>query len=280
MEKLDCEICNAKKPQNETVDTLHRAACSIHLWWNPVVTAERFYLECRIEQTAKGSYFMICGWNTGYFGIQELGDGKKIALFSVWDPTQGDNPDLVKKEDRVEVLYSGQDVQISRFGNEGTGGKSVTPFNWQIGETIRCLVSTTIYGSKTAYAGWLWQPNEKKWKHLATFRVHTGGKPLSGLYSFIEDFRRDFKSTTEVRRAVYGNGWIKTPEGKVVCLNKATFTCSNDSSEAKTFINAGEAEGGFYLQNGGSTVNTTKLHSILEMRKPSSESPSDFPLAL
>src|SRR5262249_31296271 len=67
-----------------------RAARSVHLWWSAPEGSD-FYNEARVEQSVPGSYFMACGWNTGYFGIQELGDGKKIVLFSVWDPTKGDD---------------------------------------------------------------------------------------------------------------------------------------------------------------------------------------------
>ncbi|MEI6177990.1 MAG: DUF3472 domain-containing protein [Verrucomicrobiota bacterium] len=53
---------------------------------------------------------MVCGWDTGYFGIQELGDGRKIAIFSVWDPAKGDHADKVPPEQRVEVLHTGESV--------------------------------------------------------------------------------------------------------------------------------------------------------------------------
>ena len=43
-------------------------------------------------------------------------------------------------------------------------------------------------------------PKDKRWKHLVTFRTRTGGDRLKGLYSFVEDFRRDTKSANDVRR--------------------------------------------------------------------------------
>src|SRR5207302_3506809 len=84
-----------------------RAARSVHLSF---VGAEGnlFYNECVVEKSTAGSYFMVCGWDTGYFGIQQLNGDHKIALFSVWDP-KGDNPNAVKNEDRVEVIRQGQD---------------------------------------------------------------------------------------------------------------------------------------------------------------------------
>jgi hypothetical protein len=255
------------------------AACSIHLGW-PAPQAEWFYLEGRVEKSTAGSYFMVCGWNTGYFGVQELGKGHKVGIFSVWDPTTGDNPNAVKLEDRVEILAQGKDVKVSRFGGEGTGGKSMTDFPWEIGETLRCVVQARVEGEKTAYTGWLWQPKEKTWKLMATFRVRTGGKPLSGLYSFVEDFRRDGKSVHEERRAVFGNGWVRTVDGQTQPLTKGRFTNSKAPTEAGELIDAGQATGGLYLQNGGATKKSVEPGTLLEMKDAPKTVPTDLPVEL
>ena len=75
------------------------AACSIHLWW-AAPPCQWFYNEATVRNSTPGSYFMVCGWNTGYFGIQELGNGRKVAIFSVWDPAKGDHADKVPPEQR------------------------------------------------------------------------------------------------------------------------------------------------------------------------------------
>lgn len=253
------------------------AANSVHLQWAGPV-AQEFYMEAKVQKSTVGSYFAICGWNTGYFGVQELDAGKKIAIFSVWDPTKGDDPKLVKLEDRVEVLHQGKGVQVSRFGGEGTGGKSMTPFGWQLGETIRCLVRAKVEGEKTAYSGWLWQPGQKEWQHLVTFRVRTGGKPLAGYYSFVEDFRRDTKSVTEERRALFSNGWIKMLDGRMLPLALAKFTHSQAPTEASDLIDAGLAEGGFYLANGGTTKKSREPGAQLELNPVPTEAPKDLPV--
>jgi hypothetical protein len=80
-----------------------------------------FLSEMAVKQSTTGSYFMACGWGGGYFGIQELGNGKKVAIFSVWDPTSGDDPKAVAPGERVECLFEGEGVRIKRFGGEGTG---------------------------------------------------------------------------------------------------------------------------------------------------------------
>jgi Domain of unknown function (DUF3472)/Domain of unknown function (DUF5077) len=252
------------------------AACSIHFGW-PAPASMWFYNEATVRESTPGSYFMVCGWNTGYFGIQELGDGRKVAIFSVWDPAKGDNPENVPLEQRVEVLHEGKGVEVSRFGGEGTGGKSMTRFNWKMGEKVRCIVQAKVEGEKTAYAGWLYQPAQREWKHLVTFRVKTGGKQLSGLYSFVEDFRRDTKSVKEERRCEFGNGWVRTVDGGLQAITEGRFTCSRAKNEAQDLINAGQAESALFLANGGKVKRVAEVGSTLKLPVVSSAPPQDLP---
>jgi uncharacterized protein DUF3472 len=240
-----------------------RAARSVHLW-HPAPEGLCFYNEAVVNQSANGSYFMVCGWNTGYFGIQQLGGpDDKVVLFSVWDHTKGDDPNAVKTEDRVEVLYAGEGVQIKRFGGEGTGGQCLWKYNWRIGQTNRFLVAANVQGQKTAYSAYFWANGA--WKGLATFRTRTGGLALSGYYSFIEDFRRDGQSVREVRRARFANGWVKTTQGNWVGLARAQFTASNSPSESKENIDAGVKEGSFFLATGGDIKMTHELGGLISL---------------
>ena len=244
-----------------------RAARSVHLGY-VASEATAFYTELTIEKSVPGSYFMACGFNHGYFGIQELTNGKKVVLFSVWDPTKGDDPSRVAEEHRVEVAYKDSEVIVKRFGGEGTGGQSFFSYDWKVGQTYRFLVKATAAEKKTAYAAHFYLPESKTWKHLVTFRTFAGGDRLKGLYSFIEDFRRDGKSATEVRRAVFGNGWARTHEGPWEPLTKARFTASGATWEAKETIDAGIVKQQFYLQTGGDTRTATPLMTPMERPTP------------
>jgi Domain of unknown function (DUF3472) len=241
-----------------------RAARSVHLGWS-APECDVFYLEMTVEKSTPGSYFMGCGWNTGYFGIQELSRDRKVALFSVWDPTRGDNPNAVKTEDRVELLHSGDGVRIKRFGGEGTGGQCMIDFPWEIGQANRLMVRATVEGDKTAYAGYLFSPATRKWNHLVTFRTRTGGLPLRGLYSFVEDFRRDGRSVMDQRRARFGHGWVRTRQGAWTPLRRARFTGSGALWEAKDNIDAGVIADEFYLATGGAIRQSVALRSQLEL---------------
>jgi hypothetical protein len=253
-----------------------RAARSVHLGWS-APDGEIFYNELIVEQSVSGSYFMAVGWNTGYFGIQELkSPTNKVVIFSVWDPTKGDNPNAVPDSERVEVLHNDPDVRIKRFGGEGTGGQSMWNYSWKIGQTNRFLLRATPQENKTAYAAYFFLPDEKRWKHLATFRTFTKGMPLKGYYSFIEDFRRDTKSVNEIRRARFGNGWVKAVGGEWTPLTRGRFTASSATWEAKENIDAGLSGGEFYLVTGGDTKMSTKLRESIE-RPSKGTVPTDLP---
>jgi hypothetical protein len=253
-----------------------RAARSVHLSF---VGAEGdiFYNECVIEKSTDGSYFMVCGWDTGYFGIQQLNGNRKIALFSVWDPIKGDDPSAVKTEERVEVIMQSEGARIKRFGGEGTGAQGMIDFNWNLGETnrfaVRAVTQTNSASRKTSYTAYLQPSGSTEWRPLATFRVRTKNENLRGLYSFVEDFRRDSKSVLAPRRARFGNAWVRTPEGDWKPILKARFTASNAEWESKDNIDSGVADDWFYLATGGDIHASRELRSLMEIANPPQRPP-------
>lgn len=101
-----------------------------------------------------------------------------------------------------------------------------------------------------------------------------GGKLLLGYYSFVEDFRRNRVSTTTVRKAHFGNGWIQTADGKWRAITEARFTA--DSNPVMN-INADRDGSRYFLATGGDTKNTgVKLQSKLEI-KPEDSPPKELP---
>lgn len=254
-----------------------QAARSVHLQF-PAPEGDLFYNEMVIEQSVPGSYFMACGWDTGYFGLQQLTDAEdKVVLFSVWDPTGGDDPNAVQSEDRVEVLAQGEGVRIRRFGGEGTGGQCMAPCPWKVGETNRFVIQGEVQGNKTAYTAYLWLSSKQRWWKLASFRTRTGGRPLRGYHSFIEDFRRDGQSAQQTRRATYGNGWVRTRQNQWTPLDRARFTASSAVWESPDNIDAGLAGNRFYLATGGSISSQTKLQGLIQLPVAPAKSPTlDF----
>ena len=232
------------------------AARSVHLGWKgPKGTL--FYNEVRILESTTNTYFCVAGFNHGYFGLQDFGGRKpKVVIFSVWDPGKQDDPSSVTATNRVELLYKDPSVRTGRFGGEGTGGQSFLDLDWKTNSVYRLLVHATVEDKKTRFAGYLYDDNRKQWRHLVTFRTRTGGDPLNGYYSFIEDFRRDGKSPHERRVAEFGNGWVQGLDGQWHELSQARFT--GDPTPLMN-IDAGRAKdpGWFFLKTGGAITNAT-----------------------
>lgn len=113
-----------------------------------------------------------------------------------------------------------------------------------------------------------------------TFRVTTGGKPLSGLYSFVEDFRRDTESVREERRCEFGNGWVKTAEVKLQAITEGHFTSSKSENEAQEIINAGPVGRALFLATGGKVKREAEVDSTLKLPVVSPAPPNDLPAEL
>lgn len=258
-------------------EKLEGIACrSVHLGYSgPAATA--LYNEVTVDDSADGTYFMVCGWSKGYFGMQELADSKKLLIFSVWDPAAGDDPAKVPAEKQVKLLHRDEELHVGRFGNEGTGGQSFFDFSWKTGQTYRFLVTAKSDGpERTAYSGFFYLPEHNAWKHLVTFSTRTEKQePLQGCYSFIEDFRRNKISTNKIRKARFGNGWLKSAENEWVRIEQARFTA--DANPVRN-IDAGATNGTFFLATGGKTSNiTTKLNETILLPARDPQPPSDLP---
>ncbi len=235
-----------------------------------------FANEVRIEQSAPGTYFMVCGWDAGYFGMQELANGKKLILFSVWDNATGNDANAVEEEVRVKLLHQDPAVRVKRFGGEGTGGQSFYDFDWQIGESYRFLVTSQPNGQRTEYSGYFYVPADQSWKKLVTFSTLTGGKNMRGFYSFVEDFKRDRQSTKYTRRAQFSGGWLKLATGQWQPITSARFTAD---ANPVVNIDAGVIEKSqFFLATGGDITNTgTPLRETIRLdQSPSAQVPSDL----
>jgi len=259
---LACLVVAALSPVSWADKSLEGIACrSVHLRY-VAPESTLFYNEVTVEKSAPGTYFMACGFDHGYFGMQELADGKKVVLFSVWDPGKQNDPKSVDADRQVKVLGQGEGVRVKRFGGEGTGAQSMFDYDWKIGQTCRFVVKAGIEGDHTSFSGYFYVPEKKAWQHLATFSTVGGGHSLRGYYSFVEDFRRNRVSATQVRKARFGGGWVRTREGQWTALTRATFT--GDSNPA-TNIDAGVEGGGFFLATGGDTTNShTPLNQTVE----------------
>ncbi len=236
-------------------DRLAGIACrSVHLAYDVKGhDAIAFYNELTPEHSAPGTYYCAIGFNRGYFGLQELADGRKLVIFSVWDPGAQDNPTQVDESRRVRLIQKADNVRVGRFGGEGTGGQSFLDHDWSTGRTYRFLVKARVVDDeRTEFAAYFQAPDDAEWTHMVTFSTLAEGQALGGFYAFIEDFRRNRVSATQARDARFGHASVCDPVGLWHPIPAARFTA--DSNPA-TNIDAGTRDGLFFLATGGATQN-------------------------
>ena len=254
-----------------------RNAASVHLGYPmekgaPIVA---FYNEVTVRTDPVWSYYMACGFQRGYFGIQVNSPTERRIIFSVWDSgNEAVDRANVRPEDRVQLLKKGDRVVASDFGNEGTGGHSHQVYPWVKNKTYRFLVTAHLDGTRTAYSGWFYFPETSRWELVASFRAPKDGGYLRGLYSFNENFGG---ANGQLRRlAEFGNQWIMTADGKWRELTSARFTHDPTGRADRKDYGAGTVGGRFYLSNGGFVGNSIEYGQTLdrpERRRP----PSDIP---
>ena len=250
-----------------------RQARSVHLIYSP---GERNLSSIKgtvtVTETQTNSYFCLYGWDCGYCGIQDKGKQGKVLIFSVLDPVDPSDltarPENVKEELRAKVLYANPNADVARFGGEGTGARTMTPVDWQIGQPVTIRVDAEMDGTnRTAYTCCYKDLKTGKWTKVATLstlRYPGRAKDLDGIYSFIEDFARNYKSAKLSRRAEFSHlAYRKLPDTEWHPITKAMF--SADATPSLT-IDAGRTEtGAFFLQTGGDTKNThTLLWSLVD----------------
>lgn len=103
--------------------------------------AAALYNEVKARTSVPGTYFCAMNFDDGYIGFQEQSNGRKVIIFSIWDPvSHGDNPNSVPEEERTKLLKLGENARAGRFGGEGTGGQSFVDYPWEVGENMRFLV--------------------------------------------------------------------------------------------------------------------------------------------
>ena len=140
--------------------------------------------------------------------------------------------------------------------------------NWKVGETYRFAVQAQAQGNKTAYTAWLYDAVTGRWERLATLRALTAGRWLRGYFSFIEDFRRDFKSAQETRRAQFSNVWVHQDNGPWAEVAGGTFTVSSMRNENRDAVNASTEEGVFMLATGGAVKKEAKIGRMMKLQYP------------
>ncbi|HOW71928.1 MAG TPA: DUF3472 domain-containing protein [Phycisphaerae bacterium] len=254
-----------------------RNAASVHLFY-PVPKDEKveaFYCEMTGLEDPLWTYYMACGWHRGYFGMQVNSPTERRIIFSVWD--SGDEAvdrNKVAADNRVTLVGKGEGVYSGDFGNEGTGGHSHLKFMWRTGERQRFIVTARpTNATHTVYSGYYFHPEKKEWILISSWRAPKEGGYLRGLYSFSENFGG--ANGHVVRKALYGNQWIRTAAGRWVELTTASFSHDATGKADRLDRFMGIEKGQFFLSHGGLVDGFTKYGEKFD-RPRTGRPPSDI----
>lgn len=211
-------------------------------------------------KSAPGTYFCAMNFDDGYIGFQELANGKKVIIFSIWDPIpHGDNPHDVPENERTQLVELGKNTRVGRFGGEGTGGQSFIDYDWKLGEKMQFFVCLKKKGNFKTIAGYFYNNHTKSFELISKWRTHSSQKELSFAVGFIEDFLRNYKSTQFERTALFGPCFA-FKDGKWSYNTEVGFTGdSTPSPHVKAEI---QPNGSLLMQTGGKTeISDFKLFS-------------------
>ena len=237
-----------------------RNAASVHLFY-PVdkdVKVEAFYCEMTGLEDPVWTYYMACGWHRGYFGMQVNSPTERRIIFSVWDSgNEAVDRKKVAEDNRVKLIAKGQGVYAGDFGNEGTGGHSHLKYTWKTGLKQRFIVTAKPTDvTHTIYSGYYYHPDKKKWVLISSWKAPKEGGYLRRLYSFSENFGGS--NGHLLRKALYGNQWIRTAEGRWLELTTAGFSHDPTGKANRLDRFMGVESGQFFLSHGGFVPGFTK----------------------
>jgi len=256
-----------------------RNAASVHLMY-PVpkgTNVSAFYCEVTALEDPLWSYYMACGWHRGYFGMQVNSPTERRIIFSVWD-SGGEAADRgkVADENRVSLVAKGAGVEAGDFGNEGTGGHSHLVYPWKTGEVQRFLVTAKpVDPTHTTFSGYYFRPDKKEWMLISSWKAPKEGGYLRGLYSFSENFGG--ANGHLIRKALYGNQWIRTAEGQWLELTTASFSHDATGRADRLDRFMGIEKGQFFLSHGGFVPGCTEFGEQFN-RPAAGKAPTDLKL--
>jgi hypothetical protein len=256
-----------------------RNAASVHLFY-PVDKGEKvqaFYCEMTGIEEPIWTYYEACGWHRGYFGMQVNSPTERRIIFSVWDSgNEAIDRDKVAGENRVRLMDKGEGVYAGDFGNEGTGGHSHLKYMWKTGEKQRFIVTAEpTDATHTVYSGYYFHPDKKQWMLIPSWKAPKEGGYMRGLYSFSENFGG--ANGHVVRKALYGNQWMRTVGGKWVELTTAGFSHDSTGKADRLDRFMGLEGGQFFLSHGGFVAGFTEYGEKFT-RPATGQAPSDIVL--
>jgi hypothetical protein len=224
--------------------TLASAAHAQYLFWQPPINDGSYrciYGEITVLATAPTTYYCGCNWwpsatAGGYTGIQDLDGNKHPMIFSIWDTSKTLQAKAIDRDDPR--------AQLTRFGGEGEGAKTMLDNNWGIGKTYHYFVikRQDANGNNTLASAYFFDDQQDKWVYEATISSPNNGensvKGFGGmLNSFVENYGGQLPNAA--RLALY-RLWVGNSPADLTCVTQASGKGSWGVLNDSFFIGSGD----------------------------------------
>jgi len=184
---------------------------------------------------------------------------------------------------RVSQQFSQEHLQIHKIhklkiflDEKSGGGHSHLKYMWKTGQKQRFIVTAKpTDATHTIYSGYCFHPDKKQWVLISSWKAPKEGGYLRRLYSFSENFGGS--NGHVLRKALYGNQWIRTAEGRWVELTMASFSHDPTGKADRLDRFMGVESGQFFLSHGGFALGFTKYGEKFT-RPAEGKEPSDIVL--
>jgi hypothetical protein len=230
-----------------------RNAASVHLMYTVPKDMEiaAFHCEVTALEDPTTTFYMACGWHRGYFGMQVNSPSERRIIFSVWDSgNEASDRNKVAQDNRATLVKKGPGVFSGDFGNEGTGGHSHLKYPWKTGTPQRFVVtSQPVESTYTIYSGYWFHPDQNDWMLISSWKAPRDGGWLKRPHSFSENFGGN--NGHLLRKARFGQQWIRRPDGSWIECTKATFSHDPTGRQDRLDRYMGIEDGQFFLSHGG-----------------------------
>jgi hypothetical protein len=226
-------------------------------------TNDMLVAEIRPTITPQYTYFNALSWKDGYTGLQTTADGPGF-IFSLWDPAGTEHRPAIRS------LYAAPGARVDRFGGEGTGLHYLnTSAAWVANRWYRFVVRCWGSGDVTDYALWTQDEQTGLWTHHVTMETP---EPHFRFNSFIVSFLEDWQGTPDKkRRTDYRGIKVRAVTGQWEAIDQANFTIYKEVTGHGPFeraVDAGIADGAWFLQSGGDTKPSLAIPTALVLRHP------------
>jgi hypothetical protein len=204
-----------------------------------------FYNDIIVENSDRGTTFVVCGWNSVDFGLFEQDDRKRVVLlrFPITDASDKD------AEKETKVTFTHPEARLTE--KDGVTEIRLT-IDWKESRPYRFLVSCDSVDGEMKFNTFFFHERHEKWTKFATLECPQSKGGMKDLRSSISGLELDRFSVLNERSATFGNGYVLNRADEWNRLNAAVFIVEKPEGGG---FDGGKLDGRFYLETGGDYYN-------------------------